>query len=727
MNWLYMKKLRFLLLALALSAAACNSTNPVAPTPQAPGGTGGTGGASGYTITLQPSSLTATVGATTPVNVAISVKRADNSQAPPTGTKVALSTDLGSFGNDGAGKPIQLQTLTLDATGQAQTGFFPGSAMGTAHILAQVDTSTAKLNLTVQDPVVVPFFVTAITPNFGSATGNTQVTITGSGFLAPVRVTFGTVVATVTDVQPTAVKLLTPRPANPVDVGNTLVVDVTVTNNLAKTPATDTLTGAYTYVNGPSLDRPLILSVVPPTGPNAGGTLVDIHGSGFDVNKDALQVFFGFQQGAGFNGVQATIQFATKTDIQVSSPTATTLGAMLLNQQVDILVRNLTTGFDTTALSAFKYTGTQIAATSLDPTSGPYTGGTLVTIAGQGFAKPVEVQFGGVTQTVDQSTVTAKRILATTVPVAVSNCKPPSGPLTIKNLNTGETATTGFLFTYTVPQPTILQVSPVTGRQGGGDTVTVTGSHFESNLRVSFGGVAAVNPQVAASGASLTAQTPAYTGAFDSLPCDDNGDGQMGMKYQPKAVDVTVTSLATGCTDTFAMAFSYNPDDTTCRGDVKPTQAPVADFSFAANFLTVAFSDRSTGGTPTSWKWDFGDGTMSTVANPTHTYAQAGSYLVQFTATNSAGSSSLAKQIKVVALKADFNFSAGNPDSPRMITFTDQSTGPPSAWSWSFGDGATSTEQNPTHTYINPGTYFVFLTVTSGSLSDTTNKQVPVP
>jgi hypothetical protein len=47
--------------------------------------------------------------------------------------------------------------------------------------------------------------------------------------------------------------------------------------------------------------------------------------------------------------------------------------------------------------------------------------------------------------------------------------------------------------------------------------------------------------------------------------------------------------------------------------------------------------------------------------------AQAGSYLVQLTATNSAGSSSSAKQIKVVALKADFNFSAGNPDDPKMI------------------------------------------------------------
>jgi PKD repeat protein len=722
-----MKKKRFILGALALFAAACNSTNPVAPNPQTPGGGTGGGGTGSYTITLQPSSLTATVGATTPVAVAISVKRSDTSAAPPAGTKIALSTDLGSFGTDGAGKPLQLQSLTLDATGQAQTGFFPGSAMGTAHILAQVDTSTAKLNLTVQDPVVVPFFVTSVTPNFGSPTGGTVVTITGSGFLAPVRVAFGTVVATVTDVSDKTIHLLSPRPATPVDVGTTLVVDLTVTNNLAKTPVTDTLTGAYTYVNGPSLDRPIILSVVPPNGPNAGGTQVDIHGSGFDSDRNALQVFFGLRSASGFDGVPATVLSATKTDIQVSSPNAATLGPSLLNQQVDILVRNLTTGFETTAVSAFKYEGTQIAATSMSPTSGPYTGGTLVTIQGQGFVKPVEVQFGGVTQTVDQSTVTVRRILATTVPVAVSDCKPPSGPLTIKNLNTGEMATTGFLFSYTVPVPVILQVSPVAGKQAGGDTVTITGKDFESNVRVEFGGIAAVTPQVAPSGASLTAQTPAFTGAFDSVPCDDNGDGQMGLKYRPKAVDVKVTSLATGCTDTFALAFSYNPTDTSCRGDVKATQPPVADFVFAANFLTVAFSDRSTGGAPTSWKWDFGDGAMSTVANPTHTYAQAGSYLVQLTATNSAGSSSIAKQIKVVALKADFNFSADNPDSPRMITFTDHSTGPPAAWSWSFGDGATSTAQNPTHTYTNPGTYFVFLTVTSGSMSDTTNRQVAVP
>jgi hypothetical protein len=87
--------------------------------------------------------------------------------------------------------------------------------------------------------------------------------------------------------------------------------------------------------------------VVPATGPNAGGTIVNIRGSGFDSNTANLQVFFGLTSPTGFNGLLATILSASATDIQVSSPTATTLGQSLLNQQLDILVRNLATGFET--------------------------------------------------------------------------------------------------------------------------------------------------------------------------------------------------------------------------------------------------------------------------------------------------------------------------------------------------------------------------------------------
>jgi len=71
---------------------------------------------------------------------------------------------------------------------------------------------------------------------------------------------------------------------------------------------------------------------------------------------------------------------------------------------------------------------------------------------------------------------------------------------------------------------------------------------------------------------------------------------------------------------------------------------------------------------------------------------------------------------------ADF---IGNPRSgsaPLSVQFTDASTGSISTWSWTFGDGGTSSQQNPSHVYSNPGTYTVSLTVTGSSGSDTETK-----
>jgi hypothetical protein len=61
------------------------------------------------------------------------------------------------------------------------------------------------------------------------------------------------------------------------------------------------------------------------------------------------------------------------------------------------------------------------------------------------------------------------------------------------------------------------------------------------------------------------------------VACDDNGDGQQGERFVPTSVDVTVTNLGTGCDDTFEGGFTYNPTDTTCRGDAAPVQAQCSD------------------------------------------------------------------------------------------------------------------------------------------------------
>lgn len=65
-----------------------------------------------------------------------------------------------------------------------------------------------------------------------------------------------------------------------------------------------------------------------------------------------------------------------------------------------------------------------------------------------------------------------------------------------------------------------------------------------------------------------------------------------------------------------------------------------------------------------------------------------------------------------------FTASPRNGETSLFVQFTDQSTGSPTSWAWEFGDGGTSTEQNPTHTYENPGTYSVTLAVSGSSGSD---------
>jgi len=69
-------------------------------------------------------------------------------------------------------------------------------------------------------------------------------------------------------------------------------------------------------------------------------------------------------------------------------------------------------------------------------------------------------------------------------------------------------------------------------------------------------------------------------------------------------------------------------------------------------------------------------------------------------------------------------FAASNttPVTGQTITFTDQSTGSPTSWLWNFGDGNTSTLQNPTHAYVTNGTKTVVLTATSGGGSNTLTK-----
>jgi serine protease len=156
---------------------------------------------------------------------------------------------------------------------------------------------------------------------------------------------------------------------------------------------------------------------------------------------------------------------------------------------------------------------------------------------------------------------------------------------------------------------------------------------------------------------------------------------------------------------------------------------PVAAFSGTPTSgnapLTVTFTDASTN-TPTSWAWTFGDGGTSTLKNPSYTYTTAGTYSVTLTATNAYGSNSLTKTGYIsVTTNAPVAAFSGTPTSgtaPLTVAFTDASTYNPTSWAWTFGDGGTSTLQNPSHIYATAGTYSVTLTATNAYGSNSLTK-----
>ncbi|WP_128694285.1 PKD domain-containing protein, partial [Methanoculleus taiwanensis] len=147
---------------------------------------------------------------------------------------------------------------------------------------------------------------------------------------------------------------------------------------------------------------------------------------------------------------------------------------------------------------------------------------------------------------------------------------------------------------------------------------------------------------------------------------------------------------------------------------------PVANFTANVTAgtapLTVQFTDTSSN-TPASWSWSFGDGATSTEQHPIHIYTAAGNYTVNLTATNAGGTADLTKTgyITVMGstLAASFTANVTSGTAPLTVQFTDTSTGSPTTWNWKFGDGNTSSLQNPVHTYALTGNYTVSLTATN--------------
>jgi PKD repeat protein len=208
------------------------------------------------------------------------------------------------------------------------------------------------------------------------------------------------------------------------------------------------------------------------------------------------------------------------------------------------------------------------------------------------------------------------------------------------------------------------------------------------------------------------------------------GDGTTSTERNP-----THTFTAAGAyTVTLRATNEKGSDDSDGKTVTVTSAAPVADFTIvpspAGSGQTVTFTDTSTG-SPTAWSWSFGDGSTSTLQNPTHVYTTASTYTVTLQVTKGVQTSTRSKTLTVVTptgpISAAFSFAPSAPKTGSNVQFTDSSTGYPSGWTWLFGDGGTSTLQNPTHAYAATGTYTVRLTITrSGASSSTTTRSVTV-
>jgi PKD repeat protein/Zn-dependent protease len=183
--------------------------------------------------------------------------------------------------------------------------------------------------------------------------------------------------------------------------------------------------------------------------------------------------------------------------------------------------------------------------------------------------------------------------------------------------------------------------------------------------------------------------------------------------------------LAIVSTALLAIPAAAAPVNEPGQGYITVTNPPVADFFASTRYgpapFTVSFSDSSRGYTPMTYQWEFGDGTGSDWQNPTHAYRSEGEYTVRLTVTNQYGSDTKTVTGFIgVGTPPETDFS-GTPREgilPLTVTFADASKNKPSAWQWDFGDGATSTEQNPSHTYTRPGIYAVRLKVSNHFGSD---------
>lgn len=226
--------------------------------------------------------------------------------------------------------------------------------------------------------------------------------------------------------------------------------------------------------------------------------------------------------------------------------------------------------------------------------------------------------------------------------------------------------------------------------------------------------------------ASFTATAQGLAVGFDAATSADS-DGEV-TDYRWDFGDGT-TGTGVTAAHTYAEAGTFTvrlvvTDDRDGEGTATETvtvanAAPTAQFESSASGLDATFdaaASRDVDGTISSYAWDFGDGATGRGATPGHTYQGPGTYTVTLTVTDNLGAKATAQADLLVDRTnvtpiASFSTQVRDLDVVFDAAASTDPDGTISSYSWDFGDGATGTGVNPTHTYAAPGDYLVTLTV----------------
>jgi gliding motility-associated-like protein len=187
-----------------------------------------------------------------------------------------------------------------------------------------------------------------------------------------------------------------------------------------------------------------------------------------------------------------------------------------------------------------------------------------------------------------------------------------------------------------------------------------------------------------------------------SSSSDQNPDPQSYNEFGTFVVSLNVSG-ANGCADSLKQNITITPFSTDFSIDTTKGCQP----------FTAQFTDLSVGAT--FWNWDFGDAGTSTNKNPSHLYASSGTYTVRLISGNANCSDTITKVFEIIVFpKPTVLFTASDSSAcevPFDVNFTCNNSGI-NSWNWNFGNGITSTSENPDVTYITPGNYNVSLSIT---------------